>query len=87
MLSDVDLSPGAEAPWLDQEFPCPACGEKLVHLSHYGLCPICRAQIAGNYVGHLAGEWVPAFATHDELCALLRDERFVLIFSLPWVDL
>lgn len=87
MLSEVDLSDGAAAPWLDREFPCPKCGEQLVRLSHYGCCPICKAQIAGNYVGLFAGEWVPACATFEELCAMLRDERFVLIFSLAWIDL
>jgi hypothetical protein len=85
-LSQVDTSPGADAPWLAREFPCPACSARIVHLSYRGRCPICQAQVAGRYVGLLAGEWVPATTTFDELCALLRDERFVLIFSLPWID-
>lgn len=69
------------------EFPCPACGESIVHLSHYGRCPICAAPISAQYVGMLGKEWVPACATFDELCALLRDERFRLVHSLEWVDL
>lgn len=72
---------------LAREFPCPDCGETLVHLTWQGRCPICEALVSARYVGLLAGAWVPACATEAELRAMLREPAFKLVYSLPWCDL
>ena len=60
---------------------CPHCGAAMSSLTYTGNCPACCRPVAGIYIGTLAGEWVRGELTP----ALLRDERFVLVYSYEWL--
>lgn len=83
----IDTSPGANAGWLLEEYPCPYCGHEICHLSKYGRCPVCGVMIAGRFAGLLGETWVPEPLDDAERRALLRVTSFKLVQELAWIDL